>query len=60
MTGKEFIKIIEDNNLEDFDLEVTFTDWDYPSGYPEERIISIDSMCNIDNSSKKVCFEGGE
>lgn len=54
------IKIIQEHNLEDFDLEFTFTDGVSCIGFPNIRTFSIGELCDIGNSSNEVSFEGDE
>lgn len=59
MKGKDIIKIIEENKLEEFNLEFTFTDG-YMEGFPNIRTFSIDTLSDIGNSTKEVSFDGQE
>lgn len=60
MKGKEMIRIIQERNLENFDLEFTFTDGHCESGFPNIRTFSIDELCDIGYSSNEVSFDGEE
>lgn len=60
MKGKDIIKIIQERNLEDFDLEFVFTDGFCKSGFPNIRTFNIDELCDIGYSSDEVSFVGEE
>ncbi|MCH1964368.1 hypothetical protein MCG45_16180 [Clostridium perfringens] len=59
MKGRELVKIIQDRNLEDFDIEFTFVDGYCESGI-NVRTFNIEELCDIGYSSNKVSFEGDE
>lgn len=56
MKGKELIKLIEDNNLEDFEVCVIFT-----GGYnvfPNIKSIDLQGLGDIGHSEKTAYIEG--
>ncbi|HAT4302209.1 TPA: hypothetical protein I9089_002314 [Clostridium perfringens] len=57
MKGRELVKIIQDRNLEDFDIEFTFIDGYCKSGM-NVRTFNIEELCDIGYSSNKVSFGG--
>ena len=60
MTGKEMIKIIQDNNLEDFELKINKLNLiAYDWGYDYDTFY-IDSMVDIGYSDKTVTFDTKE
>ncbi len=56
MKGKDIIKIIQEHNLEDFDLEFVVTNVN-EFGICVETY-SIESLCDIGHSSNSVSFDG--
>lgn len=60
MKGRELVKIIQDRNLEDFDIQFTFIEGYCKSGFPNVRTFNIEELCDIGYSSNKVSFEGDE
>lgn len=60
MKGKDIIKIIQEHNLDNFDLEFVFTDGYSQKGFPNIRTFSIDDLCDICYSEKEVSFDGKE
>lgn len=60
MKGREMIKIIQDRNLEDFDIEFTFIDDYWDNKFPNKRTFNIEELCDIGHSTNKVSFEGDE
>lgn len=59
MKGRELVKIIQDRNLEDFDIEFTFVDGYCKSGI-NVRTFNVEELCDIGSPSNKVSFEGDE
>jgi hypothetical protein len=54
MKGKNLIKIIQDNNLEDFDIEVSFVDG--YNKFPNNRTFDVTELSDIGYSSNQVSF----
>lgn len=59
MKGKELIKLIQDNGLEDFRFEFTLVDG-FDGGFPNRRRFSISELSDIGHSDKVVCLDGKE
>ena len=58
MKGKDLINTIKENNLEDFDVEIIFTD-----GYnvfPNIRSLKISGIADVGYSSNIVYLDGEE
>ena len=56
MTGKEMIKVIQDNNLEDFELKISNM-VTTENGWGIDYIVKfIDTMVDIGHSDKTVTF----
>lgn len=53
MKGKELIEFIQNNNLEDFDLEMSFLDG-YEAGFPNYRKLEIEKVADGGYSDKVV------
>ena len=55
MKGSELIKIIKDRKLEDFDIEISFTDG--YSTFPNIRTFDVVALNDVGYSSNTVSFE---
>lgn len=56
MKGKDLIKLIQNNKLEDFEIEAVFTD-----GYnvfPNVRTLKITGLADIGHSDRKALLDG--
>lgn len=56
MKGKDLIKLIQDNNLEDFEISVIFTD-----GYnvfPNVKSLELQGLADVGHSSKVAYLDG--
>lgn len=58
MKGKDLIKVIKDNNLEDFEISVIFHDGDGYNTFPVLRCVNIKRLADIGNSSKVAYLDG--
>lgn len=56
MKGKDIIKLIKDNNLEDFEIQVIFNDGYNP--YPIVKSIELEDLADIGHSSKTAYLDG--
>lgn len=56
MTGKELIKLIKDNDLEDFEIKVIFEDG--YNVYPIMKLAELTGMGDIGHSNKVAYIEG--
>lgn len=56
MKGKDLIKLIKDNNLEDFDISIVFTDGF--NVFPNKRHVDIQGLADIGHSSRVAYLDG--
>lgn len=59
MKGKELIKHIKEQNLEDFEFEFTFVDG-FEGGFPNRRTFKLEEIADIGYSEKVVSLDGEE
>lgn len=59
MKGKDLIKFVQENNLEEFEFQFTFVDG-FEGGFPNRRTFKIEEQADIGYSDKIVSFDGEE